>query len=104
MIKIAVLGYGTVGSGVFEVIRTNRERIRKNAGEEIEIKYVLDLRDFPGDPVSDVLVHDFNVILQDPEIQIVAEVRGGLSIYKTGPAGGKECMHIQQSAGGGAWA
>ena len=77
MIKIAVLGYGTVGSGVFEVIRTNRERIRKNAGEEIEIKYVLDLRDFPGDPVSDVLVHDFNVILQDPEIQIVAEVMGG---------------------------
>ena len=77
MIKIAVLGYGTVGSGVFEVIRTNRERIRKNAGEEIEIKYVLDLRDFPGDPVSDVLVHDFNVILEDPEIQIVAEVMGG---------------------------
>ena len=77
MIKIAVLGYGTVGSGVFDVIRTNRERIRKNAGEEIEIKYVLDLRDFPGDPVSDVLVHDFNVILQDPEIQIVAEVMGG---------------------------
>ena len=77
MIKIAVLGYGTVGSGVFEVIRTNRERISKNAGEEIEIKYVLDLRDFPGDPVSDVLVHDFNVILQDPEIQIVAEVMGG---------------------------
>ena len=77
MIKIAVLGYGTVGSGVFEVIRTNRERIRKNAGEEIEIKYVLDLREFPGDPVSDVLVHDFNVILQDPEIQIVAEVMGG---------------------------
>ena len=77
MIKIAVLGYGTVGSGVFEVIRTNRERIRKNAGEEIEIKYVLDLRDFPGDPVSDVLVHDFNVILQDPEIQIVAEAMGG---------------------------
>ena len=77
MIKIAVLGYGTVGSGVFEVIRTNRERIRKNAGEEIEIKYVLDLRDFPGDPVSDVLVHDFSVILQDPEIQIVAEVMGG---------------------------
>ena len=77
MIKIAVLGYGTVGSGAFEVIRTNRERIRKNAGEEIEIKYVLDLRDFPGDPVSDVLVHDFNVILEDPEIQIVAEVMGG---------------------------
>ena len=77
MIKIAVLGYGTVGSGVFEVIRTNRERIRRNAGEELEIKYVLDIREFPDDPVSEVLVHDFNVILDDPEVRIIAEVMGG---------------------------
>ena len=77
MIKAAVLGYGTVGSGVYEVIRTNRERIAKNAGEEIQIKYVLDLRDFPGDPVEEVLVHDFNRILEDPEVQIIAEVMGG---------------------------
>ena len=77
MIKIAVLGYGTVGSGVFEVINTNKERIRRNAGCELQIKYVLDLRDFPGDPVEEVLVHDFNVILEDPEVRIIAEVMGG---------------------------
>ena len=50
MAKIAVLGYGTVGSGVYEVLRTNREVIAQRAGEELEVKYVLDLRDFPGDP------------------------------------------------------
>ena len=60
MINIAVLGYGTVGSGVVEVIRTNHEIINKRAGEEIKIKYVLDLRDFPGDPVEEVIVHDLN--------------------------------------------
>ena len=51
MVSIAVLGYGTVGSGVVEVINTNHKSINKRAGEEIQIKYVLDLRDFPGDPV-----------------------------------------------------
>ena len=53
MIQIAVLGYGTVGSGVVEVINRNQESINKKAGEEINIKYVLDLRDFPGDPVQE---------------------------------------------------
>ena len=52
MINIAVLGYGTVGSGVVEVINTNHESINKRAGDEINIKYVLDLRDFPGDPIQ----------------------------------------------------
>ncbi len=51
MIKIAVLGYGTIGSGVVEVLKTNREHITQTAGQEIEVKYVLDLRDFPGDPI-----------------------------------------------------
>ena len=77
MINIAVLGYGTVGSGVVEVIRTNHETINKRAGEEIKIKYVLDLRDFPGDPVEEVLVHDFEQIVNDPEVDIVVEVMGG---------------------------
>ena len=54
MAKIAVLGYGTVGSGVYEVIKTNQAIVDKNAGEQIEIKYVLDLRDFPGDPVEEI--------------------------------------------------
>ena len=69
MINIAVLGYGTVGSGVVEVIRTNHE--------EIKIKYVLDLREFPGDPVEEILVHDFEQIVNDPEVKIVVEVMGG---------------------------
>ena len=79
MVNIAVLGYGTVGSGVVEVIRTNSSSINKKAGEEINIKYVLDLRDFPGDPVQDKIVHDFNVILKDDDIKIVVEVMGGVN-------------------------
>ena len=78
MIQIAVLGYGTVGSGVVEVINTNHSSINKKAGEEINIKYVLDLRDFPGDPIQEKVVHDFDIILNDPEIKIIAEVMGGV--------------------------
>lgn len=78
MINIAVLGYGTVGSGIVEVINTNHTSINKKAGEYINIKYVLDLRDFPGDPVEKILVHDFETIINDPEVQIVAEVLGGV--------------------------
>lgn len=78
MINIAVLGYGTVGSGVVEVINTNQDSINRRAGDEIRIKYVLDLRDFPGDPVQKVLVHDYETIVNDPEIDIVVEVMGGL--------------------------
>ena len=78
MIQIAVLGYGTVGSGVVEVINTNHESINKKAGEEINIKYVLDLREFPGDPVENVLVHDYETIINDPEVQIIVEVMGGV--------------------------
>lgn len=79
MIKVAVLGYGTVGSGVVEVFRVNQDTINKNVGEEVEIKYVLYLRDFPGDPVEKVLVHDFEEIVNDPEVKIVVEVMGGLN-------------------------
>ncbi len=78
MIKVAILGYGTVGSGVFEIINENKELITANAGEEIQVKYVLDLRDFPGDPCENVLVHDYNVILEDSEVEVVIEVMGGL--------------------------
>ena len=77
MIQIAVLGYGTVGSGVVEVLHANRKLISKRAGDEIQIKYVLDLRDFPGDPIQEKIVHDYEVILQDPEVRIVVEVMGG---------------------------
>ena len=78
MVSIAVLGYGTVGSGVVEVIHTNQKIVNKRAGEDINLKYVLDLRDFPGDPVEEILVHDFDIILNDPEVKIVVEVMGGV--------------------------
>ncbi len=78
MVNIAVLGYGTVGSGVVEVINTNGARINQRVGDEIHVKYVLDLRDFPEDPVQEKIVHDFDIILNDPEIQIVVEVMGGI--------------------------
>ncbi len=76
--KVAILGYGTVGSGVFDVIRQNHAVIEKRVGAPIEVKYVLDLRDFPGNPVEPYLVHDYRTIVEDPEIDIVVEVMGGI--------------------------
>lgn len=78
MVKIAVLGYGTVGSGVVEVLNVNRQVIAERAGEEISVKYVLDLRDFPGTPVEHLIVHDFDQIVSDEEIKVVVEVMGGI--------------------------
>lgn len=78
MVKIAVLGYGTVGSGVFEVLRTNQKVIDERLGEELRIQYVLDLKDFPGDPVQEFITHDFEEIVQDEEVRIVVEVMGGI--------------------------
>ena len=78
MIKIAVLGYGTVGSGVVEVIEKNRDMVNKKAGEDLEIKYILDLRDFSGDPYEDKVIHDFGQILADEEIKIICETMGGV--------------------------
>lgn len=78
MTKIALLGYGTIGSGVAEVLRINKESIAKKAGDQIEIKYILDLRKFPGDPNEDKIVHDYDVILNDSEIAVVVEAMGGV--------------------------
>lgn len=78
MVNVAVLGYGTVGSGVVEVIRTNQDIISKNTGEGINVKYVLDLREFEGDPIQKILVHDYDTILEDDDVQIVVEVMGGV--------------------------
>ena len=78
MIKIAVLGYGTVGSGVVEVIQTNGAVINKRIGDTLEIKYVLDLRDFPGTPVENLITHNFEDIVNDEEVKIVVEVMGGI--------------------------
>ena len=76
--KIAVMGYGTIGSGVVDVLRINEDKITERAGEEIEVKYILDLRDFPGDPMENAIVHDYQVIVNDPEIGVVVETMGGV--------------------------
>ncbi len=77
MIKVAIWGYGTVGSGVFEVLRKNSAVIENKLGDTIEVKYVLDLRDFEDDPVKEVLVHDVEEILSDPEVAVICETMGG---------------------------
>lgn len=78
MIQVAVLGYGTVGSGVVEVIEKNKDMVNKKSGDELNVKYILDLRDFPGDPYEAKVVHDFNVIVNDPEVKIICETMGGV--------------------------
>lgn len=81
--KIAILGYGTVGSGVVEVLERNREVITERAGKKIEVKYVLDKKDFPGQKIQEILVKDYEVILNDKEVEIVAEVMGGVEPANT---------------------
>ncbi|WP_026670861.1 homoserine dehydrogenase [Butyrivibrio sp. AE3006] len=78
MAKIAVLGYGTVGSGVAYVLDTNGAQVADSAGEDIELKYILDLRDFPGDKHESIVVHDIDVILNDPEVEVICETMGGI--------------------------
>lgn len=77
MVQVAVMGYGVVGSGVVEVLTEHHDSIAKRAKEEINIKYILDIRDFPGSPFSDKFTKDFNDILNDDEVKVVAEVMGG---------------------------
>ena len=78
MLNVSVLGYGTVGSGVVEVLTTNSESIAKKVGKQLNVKYILDLRDFPGDPNEDKIVHDFNIIADDDSVDIVVETMGGV--------------------------
>ena len=77
-VKFAVLGHGVVGSGVVELFYKNKEKIEKKAGCEIELKYILDLRDFPDTPYADKFTKDFNDILNDDEVTAVTECMGGL--------------------------
>lgn len=79
MIKIAVMGYGVVGSGTVEVFYKNHESIVSKVGDDIDIKYILDLRDFDDSPYKDKFIKDFNIILNDPEITVAVEVIGGLN-------------------------
>lgn len=79
MVQVAIMGYGTIGSGVAEILAKNAEQIKNGCGQDVALKYVLDLRDFPGSPVEDKIVHDFSVIEQDPEVSVVVETMGGLN-------------------------
>jgi len=80
MISVAILGYGTVGSGVADVISTNADKISQSAAQDIKIKYILDLRDFPDSPYKDCFTKDFSVIENDPEVKIVVETIGGTGV------------------------
>ncbi|HPE15839.1 MAG TPA: homoserine dehydrogenase [Oscillospiraceae bacterium] len=80
MINVAILGYGTVGSGVAEVIAMNGAPIAKRAGQEIRVKYIVDVRDFADAPPQGVFVKDFGVVERDPEVQVVVETIGGATI------------------------
>lgn len=77
MINVAILGFGVVGSGAAEVLADNRRVIEKNLGQTVAVKRILDLRDFPDSPFGALITHDFNDILNDPDISIVAEMMGG---------------------------
>ncbi len=79
MVQVAIMGYGTIGSGVAEILAQNAEQIKHGCGQDVALKYVLDLRDFPGSPVEDRIVHDFSVIEKDPEVSVVVETMGGLN-------------------------
>ena len=106
MAKAAVMGYGTVGSGVVTVLNTNADIIAKKAGEPIEVKYILDIRKFPGDPMEDRIIDAFTVIENDPEISVVAEVMGGTGVAyeftKRALKAGKsvDCTDVCNSAAG----
>lgn len=77
MVNVAILGYGTVGSGVAQVLRENADIISRRAGKDICVKYILDLRDFPGDPCEKLIVHNFDTILNDNTVDVICETMGG---------------------------
>lgn len=79
MVQVAVMGHGVVGSGVVEVLTSHAESIAKRAKEEINIKYILDIREFPDSPLADRFTKNFEDILNDEEVKVVAEVMGGVN-------------------------
>ena len=88
MIQVAVMGYGTIGSGVVEVLETNKDKITEKTGKEIAVKYILDLREFPGDPYEAQIVHDFEIIEKDEEVEIVrgdGRRQSGIQVCKSVP-------------------
>ena len=80
MVNVAILGFGVVGSGVAEVLATNGPHIDKKVDDLIRSKYILDVRDFPDSPFADKVIHDFSIIENDPEVNIVVETIGGAKV------------------------
>ena len=78
MAKIAILGFGTVGSGVYEVLCRNAAGVSRRAGEPVEVKYILDPKDFSAHPAANLFIKNFDTILEDPEIRVVVETIGGV--------------------------
>ena len=77
MAKIAILGFGTVGSGVYEVLCRNAAGVSRRAGEPVEVKYILDPKDFSDHPAAQLFIKNFDAILEDPEVKVVVETIGG---------------------------
>jgi len=77
MINIAVLGFGTIGGGVVDIIEDNRKYIAQKTGEDVNVKYIIDIRDFSGHKYESKIIKDFNIVLSDPEVSIVVEAIGG---------------------------
>ena len=80
MANIAIMGFGTVGAGVAEVARMNHDSIAAKIGEEVNVKYILDVRDFPDSPYADKMIKDFSIIENDPDVEIVVETIGGARV------------------------
>lgn len=77
MVKIAVIGFGNIGGGLVQLVEKNKQLILKDTGKEVEVKYIVDIRDFTGHPLEHKIIKDFNIVLNDPEVSIVAEMIGG---------------------------
>ncbi|MFR3753798.1 MAG: hypothetical protein ACLTW9_18615 [Enterocloster sp.] len=108
MIKTAVMGYGTIGSGVAEILEENRDVIAGQAGQEVELKYVLDLREFPGQSGEQTRSSMISRSLRRiQEVEIVVETMGGLNpaypFVKACLMAGKACGYLQQGPGGSPW-
>lgn len=80
MVNVAILGFGTVGSGVAEVMEENAVSIAHNALEDIRVKRIVDVRDFPGSPFSEIITKDFSLVEKDPDIKVVVETIGGVGV------------------------